>query len=76
MLLSNQNKDQLWHSVDIYLADTSSVNIVPDYEGTIDNNSVHFKVVASRNKDNSRDIHTDDKNSFNHCQVDNSIHFP
>ena len=76
MLLSYQNKDQKWHSVDISPADTSSVNIVPDYEVTFDNNSVNFKVVASRNKDNGRDIHTEDENSVNHCQVDNIIHFP
>ena len=76
MLLSYRNKDQKWHRVDIFPDDTSSVNIVPDYEGTLDNNSVHFKYVASRNKYNGRDIHTKEKNSINHCQVDNSIHFP
>ena len=76
MLLSYQNKDQIWHSVDISPADTSSVNIVPDYEVTFDNNSVNFKVVASRNKENRRNIHTEDKHSVNHCQVDNSIHLP
>ena len=37
MLLSYQNKDQKWHSVDIYPADTSSFNIVLPHSASTEN---------------------------------------
>ena len=45
MLLSCQNKDQKWHSVDISPADNSSVNIVLPHSASIEKKKCRRLVV-------------------------------
>ena len=73
MLLSYEDETQKWHKIDINLRELKDTIIIPDFEGTLDNKAIKFKVLSVP-KDGERAIlkYGDDSD----WHVEEGIHFP
>lgn len=45
-MLSYEDGDEKWHKVDLLPADISSISVAPNFEGTLDEKSTKYRVVA------------------------------
>jgi len=73
VLLSYEDEDEKWHKVDIGLPDFKQVTILPRYEGTFDNKSIKFKVIAVPKDGEGAVLKFGDNSDWD---VEDGIHFP
>uniref|UniRef100_A0A7S4UXX9 Peptidase M16 C-terminal domain-containing protein n=2 Tax=Ditylum brightwellii TaxID=49249 RepID=A0A7S4UXX9_9STRA len=70
ILLLYEDRDEKWHEVDLVLA--SAIDITPDFEGTLDKNSIKFKIVAVPKEEGST-LDCSDNGDFS---IDIRLSFP
>lgn len=73
ILLSDENEDEKWHTVDQPLSQLTASTLSPGFEGTLDNKQIKYRVVALAQDGEGAVLKFGD-NSDHHVEL--GTHFP
>jgi hypothetical protein len=73
ILLSYEDEDEKWHTVDQVLSELSPLALTPRFEGTLDSKEIKYRIVALA-KDGEGAVLKFGDESDNH--VEDGVHFP
>ena len=72
-LLVYEDEDEKWHKVDMKASDFTKISILKNYEGTLDNKAIKYKVISVPKEGEGAVLKYGDESDWH---VDDGIHYP
>mmetsp|Transcript_15601 Transcript_15601/g.21691 ORF Transcript_15601/g.21691 Transcript_15601/m.21691 type:complete len:742 (-) Transcript_15601:63-2288(-) len=73
ILLSYEDEDEKWHKVDVLPSDWTGMTVAPNFESTLDNKAIKYKVVALALQGEGAVLKYGDESDFD---VEDGVQFP